>query len=275
MDNNFGEIIMSSFNDFSAEGPFRGGHRGHGRNRQPRMGEENEQRGRWEHAEPHEGPHEHRGHGHGRRGPGPWFGGPGPEEWFGGFGGPDFGPGVRGFGPGPGGFRGRGRSRAGRGDVRTAILALLVDEPRNGYQIIQEIEQRTNGLWRVSSGSVYPALAQLEDEGLIVQSGDGGRKLYTLTDSGRAYTEQHSDQLAEVWNNAVGPNARLEELVRHRELIGQLAMAYKQVHQVGTAAQREEARSVLVKARQALYKILAADEAAGDEPTDAVPSDES
>ena len=273
MDYSFGETIMTSIN-FGAEGPFRDGRRGgRGRNRQTRPGEENERRGRWEHAEPHEGPHEHRGHGHGRRGPGPWSGGPGPEEWFGGFAGPDFGPGARGFGPGPG-FRGRIRSRAGRGDVRTAIIALLAEEPRNGYQIIQEIEQRTNGLWRVSSGSVYPALAQLEDEGLIGQSGDGGRKLYTLTDAGRAYTAQNADQLAGVWTNAVGPGARLEEVMRHRELIGQLAMAYKQVHQVGTAAQREEARTVLVKARQALYKILAADEADGGEPTDAAPGEQ-
>lgn len=263
---------MTGFNEYTAEGPFKGGRRGRGRYRTARPGEESERRGRWEHSEPHEGPHEHRGHGHGRRGgPGPWFGGPGPEEWFGGFAGPEFGPGFR---PGPGGFRGRARSRAGRGDVRTAILALLGEEPRNGYQIIQEIEQRTNGLWRVSSGSVYPALAQLEDEGLIAQSGDGGRKLYTLTDSGRTYTQENSEQLAGVWSSAVGPNARLEDLMRHRELIGQLAMAYKQVHQVGTAAQREEARTVLVKARQALYKILAADEADGG-PADAAPSDQS
>ncbi|HEY3867594.1 MAG TPA: PadR family transcriptional regulator [Actinocrinis sp.] len=267
---------MTGFNEHDAEGPFKGGRRGRGRNRFARPGEEEgERRGRWEHSEPHEGPHEHRGHGHGRRGgPGPWFAGPGPEEWFGGFAGPDFGPGPR-FGPGPGGFRGRARSRAGRGDVRTAILALLGDEPRNGYQIIQEIEQRTNGLWRVSSGSVYPALAQLEDEGLIAQSGDGGRKLYTLTDSGRAYAEQHAEQIAGVWDSAVGPGPRIEEMMRHRELIGQLTMAYKQVHQVGSSAQREEARNVLVKARQALYKILAADEADGGEPTDAAPEDQS
>src|SRR4051812_18292331 len=86
---------------------------------------------------------------------------------FGGPGGPGpFGPG---FGPGPGhhrGPRGRGR-RARRGDIRAAALLLLSDEPRNGYQLMQEIEERSGGIWRPSPGSVYPALAQLEDEGLV------------------------------------------------------------------------------------------------------------
>ena len=157
-----------------------------------------------------------------------------------------------------------------RGDVRAAVLALLAEEPRNGYQIIQEIEQRTDGVWRASSGSVYPALAQLEDEGLIEPVGEGGRKLFALTEAGRQYAEQNGEQLSRIWQEAVGgPGARFEEFVRDRELLGQLAMAYKQVTQVGSTAQREEARAILTKARQSLYKILAAD----DEPRDAQPNE--
>ena len=57
--------------------------------------------------------------------------------------------------------------RARRGDVRAAALALLVEQPMNGYQILQEIGERSGGVWRPSPGSVYPALQQLEDEGLI------------------------------------------------------------------------------------------------------------
>ena len=57
--------------------------------------------------------------------------------------------------------------RVKRGDVRAAALALLAEEPPNGYQIIQEISERSGGVWRPSPGSVYPALQQLEDEGLI------------------------------------------------------------------------------------------------------------
>jgi DNA-binding PadR family transcriptional regulator len=155
--------------------------------------------------------------------------------------------------------------------VRSAILALLAEEPRNGYQIIQEIEQRTDGVWRASSGSVYPALAQLEDEGLIEPVGEGGgRKLFTLTAQGREHAEQHAEQLGRIWQDATGgQDSRFEEFLHHRELVGQLFLAYKQVTQVGNAAQREEARAVLTRARQALYKILAA-----DEPQDSAPRDE-
>lgn len=224
-------------------------------------------RGRWmrEEDEPrerhgHHG-HEHGFHGRGRGGPWGPFGPGGPGGGFG----PEFG-----FGPGPRG-RGRGRGRAGRGDVRAAILALLAEEPRNGYQIIQEIEQRTSGVWRVSPGSVYPALSQLEDEGLIEPTGERGRKVFTLTTQGGAYAAANAEQLGRIWQDATsGLDPRFEETVRHREMIGQVAMAYSQVMQVGTAGQQEEARAVLVKARQSLYKILAADEQEPPEPQDAV-----
>src|SRR6202171_275716 len=106
-----------------------------------------------------------------------------------GFGGCPFGGGGGPFG-GPGrGPRGRGR-KARRGDVRTAALLLLAEEPRNGYQIMQEVEERSEGVWRPSAGSVYPALAQLEDEGLIRSQESDGRKLFALTDEGRAQVEQ-------------------------------------------------------------------------------------
>src|SRR6516162_1729546 len=76
------------------------------------------------------------------------------------------GPGAPLGGPGGPKFGGRG-PRVRRGDVRAAILDLLGEgQPWNGYQIIQEIAERTQGVWRPSAGSVYPALQQLEDEGL-------------------------------------------------------------------------------------------------------------
>jgi DNA-binding PadR family transcriptional regulator len=152
--------------------------------------------------------------------------------------------------------------------VRAAIVALLAEKPCNGYQIIQEIEQRTDGVWRASSGSVYPALAQLEDEGLIEPVGEGGRRLFTLTAAGREHAGREAEHLAVIWQEAVGPGARFEEFVRDRELLGQLAMAYRQVAQVGTSAQRDEARTVLTRTRQALYKILAADEEPADRGPD-------
>src|SRR5689334_4364215 len=112
-----------------------------------------------------------------------------------------------GWGPGgpfPPGFpfhRGRG-PRARRGDVRAALLALLAEEPRNGYQLMQEIERRSGGMWRPSPGSVYPALQQLEDEGLVHAEVQDGRRHFALTDAGRAHVEAQGDALKEPWRAA-------------------------------------------------------------------------
>src|SRR5947209_16030758 len=131
------------------------------------------------------GPHRHRRHGFG----------PGP---FGDFGDGPFG----GFGRGP---RGRGRGRkARRGDIRTAALLLLGEEPRNGYQIMQEVEERSDGVWRPSPGSVYPALQQLEDEGLIRSEELDGRKAFALTDPGRALVEERGSDKPAPWEQMSG-----------------------------------------------------------------------
>ena len=129
------------------------------------------------------------------------------EEWLGHHG--AFGP----FGPppppmppgppGPWGFggRGRGRGRRGRGDVRAAILALLAERPMHGYEMIQELEARTGGVWRPSPGSVYPTLQLLEDEDLIAGEEGEGRRRFALTDAGRAEAERQDQQAP--WEQAV------------------------------------------------------------------------
>ena len=207
-----------------------------------------------EHHEHHEN-HEH----HGRRGPR----GRGRSTFAGPFAGP-FGPGPWGpgpFGGGPGGRRGFGGRgpRVRRGDVRAAILDLLGEgQPWNGYQIIQEIAARTDGVWRPSAGSVYPALQQLEDEGLIAaQAGDDRRRSFTLTDQGRAHVEAHAEELRASWA-AVTASVDDSE-VQLRELVHQVIMAVAQVGQAGSAAQLDQAAKVLGDTRRALYRILAAD----------------
>src|SRR4051794_41553959 len=97
------------------------------------------------------------------------------------------------FGPWAGDVGFGRRRRAGRGDVRAALLVLLAEEPRNGYGLMQEIESRSGGVWRPSPGSVYPALQQLEDEGLVRSVESGGRRQYELTDEGRAHVEEHRE----------------------------------------------------------------------------------
>ncbi len=156
--------------------------------------------------------------------------------------------------------------RAKRGDVRAAALSLLAEEPRNGYQIIQEIESRSGGVWRPSPGSVYPALQQLEDEGLIrAAEAEGGRKAFELTDDGRAYAERHADELAAPWDAVAGTVA--DDMIDMRQLFGQVAMAASQVAAVGTEAQIESARRILMLARRNLYGILASDDQAPDQGT--------
>ena len=201
-------------------------------------------------------PREHRG-GHRMRmrmrggpggGPGPWGGGP-------------FEFGMRGGPFGPPRFGGRG-PRVRRGDVRAAILDLLAEgQPWNGYQIIQEIGARTQGVWRPSAGSVYPALQQLEDEALIeAQAGEDRRRMYTLTEEGRAYVEEHADELRASWDAVTGSVDAAE--VQLRDTIKQVMVAVSQVAQAGSAAQVQQAGKILADTRRALYRILAAD---GDE----------
>src|SRR3954447_5405451 len=137
----------------------------------------------------------------GRGGFGPW-GGQFPLELL-----------FRGFG---GHGHGRGR-RARRGDVRAAVLVLLDEQARNGYQLIQEIEQRSGGMWRPSPGSVYPALQQLEDEGLVRAQEVDGKRSFRLTDEGTKYVEEHGERLAAPWDavsRGVGPGVmELRDLV--------------------------------------------------------------
>src|SRR6266545_3517600 len=165
-----------------------------------------------------------------------------------GFGGPGFG------GPGSGGPFRRG-PKVRRGDVRAAALALLSEQPLNGYQIIQHIAERSGGVWRPSPGSVYPALQQLEDEGLIHSVERDGRRAFELTDAGRAHVEAHREELAAPWEAVAGTVT--DEVLELRDLGMQLFMAYMQVAQAGNQAQIGEARRVLVEARRALYRILA------------------
>ncbi|MFN8099491.1 MAG: PadR family transcriptional regulator [Dermatophilaceae bacterium] len=204
----------------------------------------------------HDGPHADRGERPGRgerrrRGPfaeGPAFAEDGPR-------GPFAGP--RGRGPRGGGRR--GGPRRPRGDVRLAALLLIAEEPRNGYQVIEELSVRTNGVWRPSPGAVYPALAQLEDEGLIEATETDGRKAFTLTDAGRSAVDEAQDT-PRPWETAT---ADASEALGGRpggqmwEAFGQTAMAARAVAATRDPAALADAARVLDDARRSLYRILA------------------
>jgi DNA-binding PadR family transcriptional regulator len=168
--------------------------------------------------------------------------------------GPPFGRGGPPFGP----FFFRGGPRARRGDIRTAALLLLAEAPLNGYQIMQELEQRSGGVWRPSPGSVYPALAQLEDEGLVRVEEVDDRRTYALTDAGRAYVDERRSDAAAPWDEMVGAaNEGVGSLFRE---IRQVAIAAAQIGHVGNAHQVAEARTLLATTRRSLYALLAEDE---------------
>jgi len=193
----------------------------------------------------HEHHHMHEEHDWGHRMRRGGFRPPFPPPPPGGWGG--FGPGFP-FGPG----RGRGRG-ARRGNVRAAVLALLTERPMHGYEMIQELDQRTGGVWRPSPGSVYPTLQLLEDEGLIQSTDAGGRKAYTVTDAGR----EEADRAA-----ANPPWAEFsEETVSSghdtREAIAGIAMALKQIAFERDQEQWNRAVEVLADTKRRLYAILA------------------
>jgi len=168
-------------------------------------------------------------------------------------GGPPWEMGRIAFGPGHGPFGHRRRMR--RGDVRAAILLLLEEEPRNGYQVMQELEQRSDGAWRPSPGSVYPALQLLADEGLIRGESREGGTVYELTDAGRTHLDEHRDRFGEPWAQAgAGVPEDVRELMR---LAMQVAVATRQVTHAGTEDQRKAAAELLTETRRKLYGILA------------------
>ena len=147
------------------------------------------------------------------------------------------------------------RGRARRGDVRAAALLLLAEEPRNGYQLMEEIERRSGGAWRPSPGAVYPALAQLEDEGLVRAAEAARGRSFGLTEEGEKYVEEHREELGNPWKEA-GEGVP-DELVELHNLVGQLGMTTMQVAQSGNQSQVAEAKKVLDEARRSLYRILA------------------
>jgi len=151
-------------------------------------------------------------------------------------------------------FDKRSGTRVGRGEVRTAVLALLAEKPRHGYEIIREIEERSGGSWKPSAGSVYPTLQLLADEGLISAEESNGRKIYSLTEAGRAVAGDEHTSPFDSADSAHGgrytalPKAGVE-----------LAQAAAQVNRSGSAAQVDAAVAVLDEARRRLYSILAQD----------------
>jgi DNA-binding PadR family transcriptional regulator len=155
-------------------------------------------------------------------------------------------------------FFGRGRP-ARRGDVRTAILALLAEQPMHGYQVITELTERSEGAWRPSAGSIYPTLQQLADEGLVRDTEVEGRKVYELTEAGRDAVERSRDRTP-PWERPGRDSSRdLGQAIRG------VMSATMQISRDGDATMKAEAQRILTDTRRSLYRLLADDGAAAAE----------
>lgn len=186
-------------------------------------------------------------------GHGPWGGTWGHGSWGGGHGRHGPPPWVTGlFGGPPGTKRG---PRVRRGDVRAAILDVLAVEPMNGYQVIGQIAERSDGAWKPSPGSVYPTMQQLEDEGLIESVTENGRRQSALTDAGREYVAEHPEELAATWRPFDEDTDDSGTALRPE--VGQVMGAVWQVVTSGSPEQQAEAARILADTRRRLYGLLA------------------
>ncbi len=147
---------------------------------------------------------------------------------------------------------GRGRHRVRRGDVRSAILALLDDRPMHGYEMIQELEERTGGRWTPSAGSIYPTLQLLEDEGLVTAEEVDGRKVYSLTDTGKKEVPERTEG-GRPWEQGDEDSPRFEVRSELFRTIG----AAKQIARGDDDEQMTKAAEILKETRRKLYGILA------------------
>jgi len=145
--------------------------------------------------------------------------------------------------------------RMNKGDVRSAVLSLLLEQPMHGYQIIREIEERSGGSWKPSPGSVYPTLQLLTDEGLVQSEESNGRKTYSLTAEGRAAAGDETTERTAPWEAAGSRDGgRLTALPKAGV---ELAQAAAQVARTGNKEQVAQAVEIIDEARRQLYSILA------------------
>jgi DNA-binding PadR family transcriptional regulator len=172
------------------------------------------------------------------------------------------GPGPRGYGgPGSHGHGGHGPhghgpwSRARRGNVRAAILSVLAEEPMHGYQIMQQLEERSGGMWRPSPGSVYPTLQLLEDQGFVKGEEVEGRRVFALTEAGKAEAEASRERHGAPWESSEhgdqGPRFKL------RKAVFQIGAAVKQIGTTGSSEQVDTTLEILAETRKRIYSLLA------------------
>jgi DNA-binding PadR family transcriptional regulator len=164
------------------------------------------------------------------------------------------GPHTHHFRGGPS-HRGRGGTRARRGDIRAAALALLSEKPMHGYEMIKEIEERTGGVWKPSAGSIYPTLQLLEDEGLIAGEESDGKRRFVLTEDGVAAAEERSERTdTPPWDEVrSGAPPRMVQLGHS---LRQLNAAVASAMRAADEDQQGKIAELLDQTRRGIYAVL-------------------
>ena len=150
-------------------------------------------------------------------------------------------------------MRGQRGHRARRGDVRSAVLSLLSDRPMHGYEMIQELEERSGGRWRPSAGSIYPTLQLMEDEGLVRSEQVEGKKVFSLTDAGTEALAERGEAKP-PWEEGGADRSLYAQFSQE---LRSLHNAAAQVARAGDGEQLKQTVEVLTETRKRLYKLLA------------------
>jgi DNA-binding PadR family transcriptional regulator len=141
-----------------------------------------------------------------------------------------------------------------RGGTQTAILALLAEQPMHGYQIIQELATRSGGAWTPGAGTVYPALEQLEAQGLITGEQQDDKRVYSITEKGREMAQRHEARGNAPWDDAADASGPRVDLGKS---VFALMNAAQQVGRTGSDEQVSKAVELLDQVRKQIYLILA------------------
>jgi DNA-binding PadR family transcriptional regulator len=142
------------------------------------------------------------------------------------------------------------------GEVRLAILSLLAEGPKHGYQLMKEMKDRSGGMYSASAGTIYPTLQQLEDEGLIEATQLSGKRVYSLTEAGQKELEKDPEIVRQIWERAercgdwgqfAGPDALM--------LYGPLAALMRASLQAAGRVHSKDVRAILDRAIHELEKL--------------------
>jgi len=146
--------------------------------------------------------------------------------------------------------------RTKRGIIQVAVVALLRERDMHGYQMIQEVSERTGGAWAPSPGSVYPALKSLEESGMISAVESGDKRVFSLTDLGKKHARMIP--AGEPWLQVTEDENSLSRKLR--SATGELMVAVSQASDVATEQQLADTISLLTDTKRRIYLLLAGEE---------------